>query len=82
MIILSQILKSNALFKVFCEQTVLNFIFDKVEIKHYRPGQLICRMSKRSPVNYEFKGLYRSTYNKFKEAIDKDIAENMVIDAT
>jgi len=49
--ILAEMLRNNVLFKHLSEQTIYALVFDVATVKKYRPGQLICRMSKRSAMN-------------------------------
>ena len=48
----------NPLLSCLSEQALINIIYDSCEIKTYRPGQLICQMSKKSVLNKNFNKLY------------------------
>ena len=41
-------------------------------VKRFRPGQLICRMSKRSKVNKHFAKYYKSKTNNFLEEVNDE----------
>ena len=43
-----------------------------MQIRRFKPGQLICRMSKRSRVNFHFRNLIDFKKNRLKQRIDKD----------
>ena len=57
------------------EQSLKQIVFEDVVIKRFRPGQLICRMTKRSETNKNFSFINHNGKSKFKEDTDK-----MVID--
>lgn len=61
------------------EQTIHHLVFDKVQIRKYRPGQLICRMSKRSILNKDVYGkFYRGNKSSVQEQLEQAKITNMV----
>lgn len=70
-IIISAFLQNNQVWKCLCEQTRLHLIFECSEVRKYRPGQMICRASKRSAINKDTYGnYYRDNSSSFKDQID------------
>lgn len=49
----------------------MHLIFECAELRKYRPGQLICRASKRSAINKDTYGnYYKDNVSSFKDQID------------
>lgn len=70
--ILGYILEKNRLWRLLSPQTQLELVHDGLEVRKYRPGELICRMSKSSPINERVFGrFYQSSTSKFKDELEK-----------
>ena len=49
----------------------MSLVFDAMEVRKYRPGQLICRMSKHSVLSDStFGKFFKSNISKFKDDIE------------
>lgn len=53
-------------------------VHEDVIIKRFRPGQLICRMTKRSQINKLYRGINDQGKSKFKEMTEKMVGEQKI----
>jgi len=58
--------------------SVKQIVYDDIVIKKYRPGALICRMSKRSHLNGLFKHINNEGHSKMKETTDNMVNQQRV----
>ena len=65
----------NPLMQCLSEQSLKQIVFEDLIVKRFRPGQMICRMTKRSETNKNFSFINHNGKSKFKEDTEK-----MVID--
>lgn len=69
----------NPLFSCLSEQTITRLIFDHAKIVKFRPGELVCQMSKKSVLNDKFLPLFGKTENSYmtKNLTMKKIDQNI-----
>jgi len=76
--ILNHVLDKNRLWNCLSRQTQLELVHDGLEVRKFRPGELICRMSKSSALNEKVFGkFYQSGTSKFKDDIEKAKAKEI-----
>jgi hypothetical protein len=69
---LAKMLANTDFFHHLSEQTIYHLVFDGIQIKKYRPGQLICRMSKRSRFNQlDFQSMFQAA-STVKDQLQKE----------
>ena len=71
-------IQCNHLLGTLSEQTLNYLIFEAIQIRRYKPGQLICRMSKRSKLNNLYKKLYEVKKSKMADAIEQKIQKQHI----
>ena len=71
-------IECNKLLHQLSDQSQYQIIYEDMEIRKYRPGQLICRMSKRSQLNEYYKKLYENKIDSIQEELqNKRIQQNL-----
>jgi len=70
-LILESFLRQNMFWENMSEQTRYHLIFESAEVRKYRPGQLIARVSKRSAViSGTYGKYYKETAGRMKEQFE------------
>lgn len=70
--ILNYVLDKNRFWKILSRQTQLELVHNGLEVRKFLPGELICRMNKRSPLARTVFGKFnQSNTAKFKDELEK-----------
>ena len=76
--LIEKCLMMNPLIRCLNDQSIKQIVHEDVVLKKYRPGQMICRMNKRSRVNMLYDNINDYNRTLFKTKADELIAENKV----
>ena len=75
---IEQFLLMNPLMQCLSEQSMKQIVHEDLIIKRFRPGQSICRMTKRSEINKLFNYINYNGKSKFKEDTSKMVMDQHI----